>query len=243
MPMRILAIDTSSFTCSVAVLADGQVADISFTSPTTHSSHLMGMIDQSLKLIRVRPNDLDGIAVTRGPGTFTGLRIGISAAKGMALACGKPLVGISGLEALAVQAADPSRLLCPMVDARRSEVYHACYRLVAGVLGRVADEKACPPKKVLEGIGEPCLFVGNGAELYRDLIRESMGETGIVAPAVQNIIRASTIARLAADRLQKSECHDPGSLVPLYIRKSDVELKLGKKRVEGVSPVGRHGYH
>ena len=82
MPMRILAVDTSSFTCSVAVLADGQVADLSFTSSTTHSSHLLGMIDQSLRLAGMRSNDLDAIAVTRGPGTFTGLRIGISAAKG-----------------------------------------------------------------------------------------------------------------------------------------------------------------
>ena len=146
-------------------------------------------------------------------------------------------MGISGLEALAAQAGEPQRLICPMVDARRSEVYHACYRMAEGILSRVSKEKACPPAKVLEEIREPCLFVGNGAELYRDLIRESMGEAGIIATAVQNVIRASTIAGLAADRLQKGERHAPGSLVPFYIRKSDVELKLGKKRESGVPGV------
>jgi tRNA threonylcarbamoyladenosine biosynthesis protein TsaB len=229
MPMRILAVDTSSQTCSVAVLSDGNAADISFTSSRTHSRHLMDMIDYALGLAGVRANRLDAVAVTRGPGTFTGLRIGISAAKAIAMAGGKPLVGISGLEALAVQTADADRLICPMVDARRGEVYYAFYRSEGGRLQRVSEEKACAPMKVLEGIRGPCRFVGNGAELYRDLIVEARGESGTIGAPVQNVIRAATLACMAGERLRNGDGVDPGDITPLYLRKSDAELKLGKK--------------
>ena len=228
--MRILGIDTSSMTCSVALTIDGQVIDTSYTSGRSHSGHLMGLIDDALRLAGAGLSDLDAFAVTRGPGTFTGLRVGISAAKGMALACGKPLVGISGLDALAAQSALPFGLLCSMVDARRSEVYCACYRLIDGQLTRVSAEKALPPAKALEAISEACLFVGNGAELYRKLIETAMGDLGAVAPPLQSIIRASTIARLAAERLQSGKVDDAGQLIPLYIRQSDAQLRLGRKQ-------------
>lgn len=236
--MRILALDTSTRTCSVAVLADGRVADVSLTSSRTHSHHLMQMVDQALVLAGFRVKELDALAVTRGPGTFTGLRIGISAAKAMALAAGKPLFGISGLEALATQAAVTQRLICTMVDARRSEVYCACYRADAAGLRRVADERVCPPEKMIEAIDEPCLFVGNGAELYRHVVLEMRGKDGIIAPPVQNDIRASTLARMAAERLCKGQGTENAGLVPQYLRKSDAELKLGKARTATPVSIG-----
>jgi tRNA threonylcarbamoyladenosine biosynthesis protein TsaB len=222
----------------VALTTDGQVVDTSYTSGRTHSGHLLGMIGDVLRLAATPLKEVDAFAVTRGPGTFTGLRIGISAAKGMALACGKPLVGISGLEALAVQSALPSRLLCPMVDARRSEVYFACFRQIEGQVRRVTEEKALPPAEAIAAIGEACLFVGNGAELYRELIETSMGDLGAVAPPVQAIIRASTVARLAAERLREGDLGDAGRLAPLYIRRSDAQLKLGRKQETGLMTSG-----
>ena len=238
MPMRILAFDTSTPTCSVAVQADGRIADVSFASSRTHSHHLMQMVDQALGLAGIRVSELDAFAVTRGPGTFTGLRIGISAAKAMALAARKPLLGISGLEALAAQAAETHRLICPMVDARRSEVYCACYRAEATGLRRVSEERVCPPEKVLESIEEPCLFVGNGAELYRHLVLEMRGKDGTVAPPVQNNIHASTLARMAAERFREGQGTQDASLVPQYLRKSDAELKLGKARTPSRVSIG-----
>ncbi len=225
---RILAIDTSSATCSVALLADRQTAEIAYSGSRTHSRHLMEMIDHALRLGGVRAADLDGIAVARGPGTFTGLRIGISAAKGLALACGKPLLGISCLEALAVQAERGRPLLCAMIDARRGEVYHACFRWEGGGLRRVSGESACPPGIVLAGIGDPCVFVGNGAELYRELILASTGG-GVVAPAALNVVHASTLAQMAAERIQKGKGGEAGHLNPVYLRRSDAELRLGPR--------------
>ena len=191
----------------------------------------MGMIEDALRLADARLRDVEAFAVTRGPGTFTGLRIGISAAKGMALAYGKPLLGISGLEALAAQCALPSYLLCPWIDARRSEVYCAQYRFSEGRIEMASPEIALAPQKALQNLTQTCLFMGNGAELYRDLIRTSMGDLGVLAPAGQGIIRASTIALLAEKRLEQGSVHDIGKLVPLYIRQSDAELKLGKQLV------------
>jgi tRNA threonylcarbamoyladenosine biosynthesis protein TsaB len=228
--MNILAVDTSSKTCSVGLTLGRQVVDASFTSDRTHSRHLMGMVDDVLRLAGVALQDLDALAVTRGPGTFTGLRIGISTVKGLALACAKPLFGVSGLDALAVQSAMPRYLIFPMVDARRQEIYCAGYRISGGELERVTEEKAVAPEKVLETIDGPCVFVGDGARRYRELIEAAMGDAGIVMPAAQDIIRASTVARLAAERMKLGERGDDDRLLPLYIRQSDAQLMFGKRQ-------------
>jgi len=228
--MNILAVDTSSKTCSVGLSLGRRIVDASYTSDRTHSRHLMGMIDDVLRLAGVALGDLDAFAVTRGPGTFTGLRIGISAVKGLAMACARPLLGISGLEALAVQSGMPRCLIVPMVDARRREVYCAGYRISGGTLKQVNEERAVPPDTLLESIDGPCVFVGDGARRYRELIEAEMGDLGVVVPAVQGVIRASTIAVLAAQRLRRGDPGDDERLVPLYIRQSDAQLKFGKRR-------------
>jgi len=229
--MKILALDTATPSCSVAVTdADTLLAEFTVTAGQSHSRHVMTLIRQAIEWSGLSLGALDGFAVSRGPGTFTGLRIGISSVKGLAAASGKPVVGVSSLKALALQAASGSRLICPLLDARKGEVYFGCYRLTGGVLTRQGEEGVLPPEKVSGVIDGPCIFVGPGASLYRDVITKTLGESAGFAPAIHNTIRASSLAWLARNRLEKADVEDVEQFAPVYIRKSDAELSLAGKR-------------
>ena len=229
--MRILAVDTATKSCSVAIADENAlVAEATILSGETHSMHLMDMIDQVFRMADVHLKDLDGVAVTKGPGSFTGLRIGVSTVKGIAAASGKPLVGVSTLHALASQAGNCSHLICPIMDARKNEDYFSQYRFQNGVLKKDAESRAAPIESAIEGIREPCLFIGDGAVFYRGTILDTLGDIAGFAPAYQHTIRASTVAHLGMMRLTREETDDMETFVPYYIRKSDAELKLDKPR-------------
>jgi len=224
--MKILAIDTATKSCSVALVDNGSLAaELTASTGETHSRHLMRTIQVVLKRSGIPLRAVEGFAVTRGPGSFTGLRIGISTAKGLAAALGKPVVGISSLAALAAQSASPGLLICPLLDARRHEVYFSRYRLIDGEFQREAVEQVASPVEALEGIGEISLFVGDGAVLYRDVISDNLGKLAHFVPASRNIIRAATVGFLGQARLEKGLTDDVDTFVPRYIRKSDAELK------------------
>jgi len=227
--MKILAVDTSTMSCSVAVTdKDSLLAEATSVREQTHSKHLMDMVDSVIDFSGLAISELDGFAVTRGPGTFTGLRIGISTVKGLATASGKPVVGISSLDALAKQCAYASNLICSLIDARRGEVYFARYRFLDGVLEKVIEERVLPPAQAVSDINEPALFVGNGARLYQDIILEKVAEQACFAMPCHNTIRASTVAQLSLGRFEKNDTDDVGMFVPHYIRQSDAQLKLNK---------------
>jgi len=232
--MRILALDTATKSCSVAVVdTDRLLAEATMLRTETHSIHLMDMIDRVLQMSGVGLDAVDGFAVTRGPGSFTGLRIGISTLKGLVAATGKPMKGISTLRALAGQVVHESQLICPIIDARKSEVYFSRYRCADGELKRESEAQVVSIEKALTGIEEPCLFVGDGAALYSQKIMEAMGRNALFVPAYQQILRASTIAFLSMGYFLRRETDDIKTFVPLYIRKSDAELNLGaSKKVE-----------
>jgi tRNA threonylcarbamoyladenosine biosynthesis protein TsaB len=173
--------------------------------------------------------ELDGFAVTIGPGSFTGLRIGISSIKGLALAFDKPVVGISSLEALAQQTVPSSYLVVPCLDARKGEIYFTHYRFANGLLAKEKEEVALPPDQVIKDIFEPCIFVGSGAQIYQDFIRQELGANAIIAPQNCHIIRASTVAYLGMKRLENDDVDDINALVPHYIRKSEAELNFTKR--------------
>ena len=222
--MRILSIDTSSTTGSVAVVA-GQtlLAEITIARRETHSRRLMDMIDGALNMAGLDLKELDGLAYTRGPGSFTGLRIGLSVVKGLALVSAKPLVGVSGLEVLAHQAPDRSHLICPMMDARNNEVYCARYRYLDNGFQRVVDEAALSPEDALAGITENCLLVGDGALRYRTLMEERLGMLARFAAPDHGIPRALTVARLSLAKFEAGVTDNLQSVVPLYLRKSYAE--------------------
>jgi len=226
--MKILAADTAAQSCSVAIINNSDIlCEQTLISGQTHSKHLMGMIKNILDLSSLTINDMDGFAVTIGPGTFTGLRIGISLIKGLAAASGKPVAGISSLKALAMQSSFSGHL-CAMIDARRKEVYSARYSVAASgfsssIIKQESVETVLTPEKTVSDIHEPTLFIGSGAFLYQQKIKEILGERAIFPSLLQNTIQASTIAQLGMEQLQKKYCTSPHPLIPSYIRASDAE--------------------
>lgn len=225
--MKILAVDTATKTCSVAVVDEVSViSEYTVNHNDTHSRFLMGMIREILDISHLSVKALDGFAVTIGPGSFTGLRIGLSAVKGLALATGKPLVGVSTLEALAFQVSATDKLICPVMDARRKEVYSACYRYRGINLEPVRAPMAVNPVKAVENINEPCILVGDGALLYQEPIKNRLGDMAIFADCTRNIIRASAVGHIAMNRFKSNDTDDAALIEPFYIRKSDAEKTL-----------------
>lgn len=224
--MNILAVDTATRTCSVAVLVDGEVSvELMDVSGETHSRHLMTMVDRAVYESGVDVGGFDGFAVTRGPGSFTGLRIGISAVKGLAAAAGKPVAGISSLKVLAAQAAGTADLIYTVLDARRNEVYGAGFRHYDGRLDQVRPEVVMPPEAAVEGIDENCLLVGDGVRVYRERLLGVLGPLASVAPPDCHVIRASTIGYLALEAFGRGAGAAPAALVPSYIRQSYADPK------------------
>ncbi len=224
--MKILAADTAAKTCSVAI-ADNHtlVCELTVHHQTTHARFLMGMVDDVLKTAGLSMSDIDGFAVTQGPGSFTGLRIGISAFKGFAVAAQKPVVGVSSLLALAYPFSSVSMLICVMMDARKGEVYTQRVRFRKNAIETVLSASVLSPRKALSGIEEPCLFVGEGALLYRELIQSETDGKAVFARPDQHVIHATAVAGLAMLRFEKNDVDDVSELAPVYLRKPDAEVK------------------
>ncbi len=232
--MKILAVDTATPTCSVAVIKGARLlAEAICDNGRTHSEHLMRMIDTVLGLAGIPVNRLDGFAVTHGPGSFTGLRIGVGTVQGLAAAAVKPVVGISSLEALATQDAGLHNLVCPMIDARRGEVYYAQYRTKEGKLQAASGETVASPVRAVQGIAEPTLFIGNGALHYRKQLEKEMGSLAHFASQDRHTLRASSVAILGAEKLVHGDFRDIRQTELNYLRKSDAEINLSKKKTAG----------
>jgi tRNA threonylcarbamoyladenosine biosynthesis protein TsaB len=187
------------------------------------------MIRLVIKHSGLNLSDLNGFAVTRGPGSFTGLRIGISSVKGLAAAQGKPIVGVSSLDALARQVSCSPYLICSFIDARREEVYSSRYRFKDGNLKKEGKEQVISPADALDEINEPCIFVGSGAVLYQKAIKDKLGEYAYFAQMDENTIRASTVARLSMNRFESNDTDDTETFVPKYLRKSDAQITRPEK--------------
>ena len=229
--MKILAVDTSTQTGSVAVLeADTLLAELAVTSKETHGKRLMPAIDDTLKMAGLTIEDCEGFAVTIGPGSFTGLRIGICTVKGLGFATKKPVTGVSTLDALAYQFPLFPDTVCPVLDARKGQIYTALYACVGHMKWkREIEASAAEPRQWLKKIQRTCLFVGDGALIYRELIRENLGSLALFAPPYLNRVRASVVAYIGMQQILDDEIVDVGSLVPHYIRRSDAEIKREKE--------------
>ena len=228
--MKVLAVDTATASCSVAVIDNSSVcAELTTRKKQTHSKHLMTSIDSVLKSADCRAGDLDGFAVTVGPGSFTGLRIGMATIKGLASAVDKPVVGVSTLETLAWQCSDRTRLICPLLDARKAEVYGATYRFSKDRLIQQSAACAVQPEAFVRQINQSCVFIGSGARLYRSKIEDVMRDKAYFVPAEQNLIRASTIGFISLKQFKINKAVKAADLKPFYIRKSDAELSVAAK--------------
>ena len=222
--MKILGIDTSTPIGSVALI-DGNnlVAEHTLNIVQAHSSRLMPAIDGILKWSDITADDLDGCAVGIGPGSFTGIRIGVATIKSLCYALDKPIVGVSTLEAVAYNLRWTNGTICPLLDARRSEIYGAIFQ--GGTEWQRLSEDLCLPiDAFLDRLdthispNRPINFIGDGLSTYGDAVREKLGEKADFADAIFNVPRGATIAHLGAQRLQNGDIDDYWTLVPNYVR-------------------------
>ncbi len=213
---------------SVALVEDDRViSEFSLNLQTTHSQRLLPTIVQLLESSDCPIELIDGFAVALGPGSFTGLRIALSSIKGLAMASGRPVVGVSTLEALSLNLYSSRHLVCPLLDARKQEVYTALFRFDQEEnLVKLKEESVIPPEAILAEIKQTTVFLGDGADIYRDLIRERLGSRALFAPINLRYPRAVNVARLALPRLQRGEAMEIDSLIPTYLRRSEAELKF-----------------
>ena len=247
--MRILGIDSSSLVASVALVTDDILtAEYTVDFKKTHSQTLLPMLDEIARLLELDLNTLDGIAVAGGPGSFTGLRIGAATAKGLGLALKKPLIHVPTVDAMAYNMWGASGLICPIMDAKRSQVYTGLYHLEKGL---EVIMKQCPMDMrelaaMLNERGEKVIFLGDGVPVYKQIIREEMKAPYTFAPAQMNRQRASCVAALAMETLaawkegrektgyQGAFVVDAGDFAPDYLRKSQAE----RQREAELSPEG-----
>ena len=226
--MKILSVDTSTPTCTVGIVNGGRIlAESVDYSGQTHARHLMGMIDSTLLASGISVQDIDGFAVVTGPGTFTGLRIGIGTIKGLAFALSKPVVGVTSLVALAAQADLPTKWVCSVMDARRNEVYYSLYVSEKGELQQVGNPLVAPPSELAKNVHESCQFIGNGARLYQEMFEAALGPLAQFSRSSLDTIQAGTIANLALKQFQNNETQGLHEVAPYYIRRSDAEVHAG----------------
>lgn len=226
----ILALETATMCGSIAIVAEGQcIAEFSLQTKETHSRRLLAGLDWLFGETSLGWPDIDAIAVSLGPGSFTGLRIALSTAKGLALASGKKMLGVGTLDGLATQMFGVQQLICPMLDARKKEIYCSLYRCnEQGIPQRQGDYLVLKPEELCSMLQEPVILLGDGTATYGDLFVEQLGDLVTIAPMGSYFPRASTIGLLAVDKWQCSEFLDPATAEPIYIRPSEAELLYGK---------------
>lgn len=218
--MKILGVDTSTPIGSVGLI-DGErfVAEHTLSIVKAHSSRLMPAIDQILKWAALTVHDLDACAVGIGPGSFTGIRIGVGTIKSLCYALKKPIIGVSTLEAIAYNLRYTDKLICPILDARKDEVYGAVFRGGQNLL-RKSNDLCIPIELLLNQIDDDVIFVGDGLQRYAAVVHEQFGEDVPIADPIFNVPRGASIARIGYDRLLKGQSDDYFSLTPNYVRAS-----------------------
>lgn len=225
--MKILAIDTSTASGGIALLEDDQlIAELTTCTQKTHAERLLPLIKTLLGSIDTKIEDVGGFALTTGPGSFTGLRIGLATIKGLAWSLNKPVVGVSTLEALAMNIPYSDKPVCPMLDARKKEVYAGIYKCNDNWPACIMDDTAISPQLLIERIKEPTIFIGDGVNVYRDVIKNTLKDLAIFAPFHLWSIRALNIGLLAWNIFKKGGAGDSENVNLNYLRASEAEIKL-----------------
>jgi tRNA threonylcarbamoyladenosine biosynthesis protein TsaB len=236
--MRVLAVETSTLTGAVALL-DGErvVGESRLSIAVTHGERLLASVDALLRAAGWALGDVEGLAVAIGPGSFTGLRIGVSTLKALAFGTGRPLVGVPTLDALAWSIPFAAHPVCPVLDARKGEVYAALHRTTGGRLERLGPDRAIAPRRLAEELagdpGGPVVFVGDGVVSHGEVFRQVLGSAACLAPAGLRLPSAVTVADLARGPLARGEAGDPAALVPIYVRPSEAELARERRQHAG----------
>lgn len=230
--MRILALDSSGLTATIAVVEDEQtVAEYTVNYKKTHSQTLLPMLDEVAKMIELDLNTIDAIAVSGGPGSFTGLRIGSATAKGLGLALKKLLIHIPTVDGLAYSLYGCKGLICPMMDARRSQVYTGVYRFEKEFEVVISQEAVAVAEIIekLNELGEEVTFLGDGVPVYAKLLEEGMRVPYRFAPAHMNRQRAASVGTLALSYLREGKVETAMEHQPDYLRVSQAERERAER--------------
>ncbi len=229
--MNIFGIDTCCMAATAAVLSDDRlVAQIVQNNKRTHSQKIMPMIEFMLKEAEIELSDIDCFAAAVGPGSFTGVRIGVATVKALAHMTDKPCVAVSTLHALANNVAHFDGIICPMLDARRGQVYNALFR--GGDLNRITEDRACSVEglcKELSGAGERVMFLGDGVSVFAEQIREALGDRAVFAQRMQRMNLAASVAEIGCGKFALGETISYSALVPEYLRLSQAERERLEK--------------
>ncbi|KPL04550.1 MAG: hypothetical protein AMJ90_00455 [candidate division Zixibacteria bacterium SM23_73_2] len=226
--MRILGIDTATMLASIGIIEDEKVlVEMKFDVKITYSEVLLYFVDYLLRSSNLKTTDLDGFSVSIGPGSFTGLRIGLSTVKGLSFSTGKPVVAVPTLDALASHALFSFYPVVPLIDAKKNQVYSAVYDTKNGQIKRKSPYFAISLEDLVRKLSGRVLFSGPGVFVFRKRLEKLMkkkkayyllGETALPSGVA--------VAKLGFEKLKKGKIEDLSSLVPLYVRESEAELKF-----------------
>jgi tRNA threonylcarbamoyladenosine biosynthesis protein TsaB len=228
--MYILGIETSTKTGSVAVVSEeGVIVQYSLNIEVTHSERLMATVDRVLTDTGLAIAEMGGYAVAIGPGSFTGLRIGLAAVKGLALATGKPIAAVPTLEALAWNLPHAAHAVCPLLDARKNEVYAAVYRFEGNALVHVMAEAVISLSRLAERVPERTIFTGEASDLFRADIEKIFGDRALFAPRSAILPSAASVAEIGLAMIKSGRQADLDSLTPMYIRRPEAAVVWEKR--------------
>lgn len=231
--MKILALDSSAKAASVAIIEDGFiVGEFFINTKLTHSQTLVPMVDDLLKRTECNIKDIDAFAVSTGPGSFTGIRIGISAIKGMAMALEKPCIGVSSLEALAYNLIDMDTIICACMDARCDQVYNAFFSVNQNSIERLTDDRAIPIIDLKEDLNKyskkKVNIIGDGAVLCYNKLNEDFSNINLVSES-HRYQKASGVALAAEQKFQNGDFVSASQLLPEYLRLPQAQRELRKR--------------
>lgn len=239
--MKILALDSSGMTASVAVAEEDRLlAEYTVNYKKTHSQTLLPMLDEVAKLIELDLDSIDAIAVAGGPGSFTGLRIGSATAKGLGLALKKPLVHVPTLEGMAYNFYGSDEVICPMMDARRSQVYTGIYQFEEDHLQILEDQMAVAVEEVIEKlnqIGKRVILLGDGVLAYKEQIQAQLRIPYRIAPIHLQQQRASSLAVCAMTYVKQGKIETAAEHQPDYLRVSQAERERAQRLQEQMENV------
>lgn len=222
--MKLLAIDTSGPVCGVAILTDNGIAyECAVVNKLTHSTNLMPMIETAFASTGMTIQDMDRIAVVTGPGSFTGVRIGVSTAKGLAHGAGKPCVAVDALEAMAAGAGEFSGIICPIQDARAGQVYGAAFAAGEDRPERLMEDTPLKLEEyvaAIQSMGDRFLFLGDGMPVQKAKLQALLGDAAVFAQPQQAFLRPAAVAWLGS---LISDEEDYLELMPMYLRAPNAE--------------------
>jgi len=228
--MIVLGIDTSGYANAIGVIDGEQVlADFTFEARADSLEKIVANIDFALQSASLTLENVQGIGIGLGPGSWTGIRVGVTVVKILAFSTNKPVCGVPTLEALAYSARDEASLICPIISAgTRDMVYAAFYRARDGNVDRTSEYYVGDVKGLSAMVKEPTVFVGSEAESYSRLISQEIGSSKIRIRTVEAVPSGSAVARLASVRLEQGKSDDVLSLTPLYLKESTAQAFLGR---------------